>query len=316
MGTGADTRPHIPVLLDDCLRVLAPERGGIFVDCTLGAGGHAQAILDRLPDDARLLCIDQDQRAHDEAMRSGLALDPRVTLLRGNFEVAQELLREAGVDQVDGLLADFGVSSMQLDEPGRGFSFRQDEPLRMVMDESASMDAGEWLAAVTEKELADVIYRYGEERASRRIAARIVAARPVHTTGQLAELVCAALKRWPRPGKKHPATQVFQALRIAVNRELQVIEGLLEQLPALMSPGGRAAFISFHSLEHRMVKSWVNLETKDDYGPPMAARREPIRRRRFDSLTRKPIKPQDDECARNPRSRSAQLRAVSRLAES
>ncbi len=315
MDAGADTRPHIPVLLDDCLRVLAPERGGIFVDCTLGAGGHAQAILDRLPDDARLLCIDQDQRAHDEAMRRGLALDPRVTLLRGNFETTHELLQQAGVDRVDGLLADFGVSSMQLDEPGRGFSFRTDEPLRMVMDQSASIDAGEWLAAVSEKELADVIYRYGEERASRRIAAALVAARPVKTTGQLADVVCSALKRWPRPGKKHPATQVFQALRIAVNRELQVIERLLEQLPGLMAVNGRAAFISFHSLEHRMVKAWVNLETKDDYGPPMAARREPVRRRRFDALTRKPIKPKNEECARNPRSRSAQLRAVSRLAE-
>ena len=159
-----------------------------------------------------------------------------------------------------------------------------------------------------------MIYRYGEERASRRIAAALVAARPVETTGQLAELVCSALKRWPRPGKKHPATQVFQALRIAVNRELQVIERLLEQLPSLMATDGRAAFISFHSLEHRMVKAWVNLETKDDYGPPLAAGVSLFAADVL-ALTRNLSSPKLKN-ARNPRSRSAQLRAVSRLAES
>jgi 16S rRNA (cytosine1402-N4)-methyltransferase len=316
MGGGADIRPHVPVLLRQCLRALEPERGGVFVDCTLGAGGHAAALLAELPGDAQLFCVDQDERAHSEAVRSGLAADDRITLLRGNFESLATLLRDQGIDRVDGLLADFGVSSMQLDEPGRGFSFRQDEPLRMVMDQSADEDAGDWLASVEQKELADVIFRYGEERASRRIAAAIVAERPIRSTGQLAEVVCGALRRWPRPGKKHPATQVFQAIRIAVNRELQVIERLLESLPDLMAPHGRAAFISFHSLEHRLVKSWVQLETKDDYGPPMAAHREPIRHRRFDALSRKPVRPDELEIQENPRARSAQLRAVRRLGES
>ena len=148
-----------------------------------------------------------------------------------------------------------------------------------------------------------------------RIAAALVAARPIETTGQLADIVCEALRRWPRPGKKHPATQVFQAIRIAVNRELEVIERLLGDLPSLLAPGGIAALISFHSLEHRAVKLWMRLETKDDYGPPMAAHREPLRHRRFDALTSKPIRPSDQELAINPRSRSAQLRGVRRLDE-
>ena len=313
MSAGANAEPHVPVLLQDCLDLLEPTRGGCFVDCTLGAGGHARAILERLPASARLICIDQDVRAHDEAARSGLAADPRVCLVRGNFEVLGQLLLQEGVTKVDGLLADFGLSSMQLDEPGRGFSFRRDEPLRMVMDQSADQNAEEWLNAVDEKELADVIYRYGEERASRRIAAALVAARPLLTTGQLAEVVCAALRRWPRVGQRHPATQVFQAVRIAINRELAVIERLLEQLPDLMADGGRAAFISFHSLEHRLVKSWAKRESTDDYGPPLAARREPIRVRRFERLTRKAVQASDEERQRNSRARSAQLRVVRRL---
>ncbi len=314
MAPGADQRPHVPVLLDECLGVLEPERGGVFIDCTLGAGGHSRALLQRLPSDGRLLCLDQDARAHAEAEATGLAHDARVTLIEGNFESLPTLLSELGISRVDGLLADFGVSSMQLDEAGRGFSFRVDEPLRMVMDQGARVDASDWLAAIDEKELADVIYRYGDERASRRIARAIVAARPIETTGQLAELVCESLKRWPRPGKKHPATQVFQAIRIAVNRELEVIEQLLNDLPSVLAPQGVAALISFHSLEHRAVKQWMRHESKDDYGPPMAAHREPLRRRRFDALTNKPIRPGEAELARNPRSRSAQLRAVRRLA--
>jgi 16S rRNA (cytosine1402-N4)-methyltransferase len=315
MGAGAEIGPHVPVLLAETLDILQPQRGGVFVDCTLGAGGHCRAILKGLPADARLFAVDQDERAHEEARRSGLADDPRVVLLRGNFEDMAGLLNAYGVTKVDGLLADFGMSSMQLDEPGRGFSFRRDEPLRMVMDQHADFDASDWLADVEQGELADVIYRYGDERASRRIAAALIAARPVETTGQLAEVVCGALKRWPRQGQKHPATQVFQAIRIAVNRELEVIEKLLESLPALLAPSGIAALISFHSLEHRAVKLWMRQETVDDYGPPRAALREPLRYRRFDALTRKPLRPGDDELLANPRSRSAQLRGV-RLLES
>ena len=306
-------RPHVPVLLHETIAALAPERGGVFVDCTLGAGGHSRAILERLPADARLFCVDQDQRAHDEAQASGLADDPRVTLLHGNFAQVSSLLAAEGVAKVDGLLADLGVSSMQLDEPGRGFSFRRDEPLKMVMDQGADEDAAEWLSSVSEGDLADVIYRYGDERASRRIARAIVQARPIETTGRLAEVVCGALGRWPRPGKKHPATQTFQAIRIAVNRELEVLDQLLEQLPDLMADGGVAALISFHSLEHRRVKTWSRTEGRDDYGPVRAAHREPLRRRRFDELNRRAIRPGDGELDLNPRSRSAQLRALRRL---
>jgi 16S rRNA (cytosine1402-N4)-methyltransferase len=296
------------------MTVLQPERGGVFVDCTLGAGGHAQAILDRLPSDASLICIDQDERAHSEAHKSGLAADPRVRLHRANFAQIGPILRAEGVARVSGLLADFGVSSMQLDEPGRGFSFRSDEPLRMVMDQDASSDAADWLAQVEQKELADVIYRYGDERASRRIAAALVAARPIETTAQLADIVCSALRRRPRRGQKHPATRVFQAIRIAVNRELEVLDDLLEVLPDVIEPEGIAALITFHSLEHRAVKGWIRLETEDDFGPPAAALREPLRRRRFEKITRKPVRPDEAECRVNPRARSSQLRAVRRLA--
>ena len=172
----------------------------------------------------------------------------------------------------------------------------------MVMDQSADQNAQEWLNTVDEKELADVIYRYGEERASRRIAAALVAARPLSTTGQLAEVVCAALRALASGGSEAPGDPgVFQAVRIAINRELAVIERLLEQLPDLMADGGRAAFISFHSLEHRLVKAWAKRESTDDYGPPLAARREPIRVRRFERLTRKAVQASEEERQRNSR---------------
>ena len=247
-------------------------------------------------------------RAHDEAARSGLAADPRVRLVRGNFEVLGQLLLQEGVTKVDGLLADFGVSSMQLDEPGRGFSFRRDEPLRMVMDQSADQNAQEWLNTVDEKELADVIYRYGEERASRRIAAALVAARPLSTTGQLAEVVCAARRRWPRVGQRHPATQVFQAVRIAINRELAVIERLLEQLPDLMADGG--------GVYRSIVEHW--LVGRRSVSQPTTT--VPCRRTsradscpRSERLTRKAVQASDEERQRNSRARSAQLRVVRRL---
>jgi 16S rRNA (cytosine1402-N4)-methyltransferase len=310
--SSGDGAPHIPVLCRETIEVLAPERGGVFVDCTTGAGGHALALLAGLPAEARLICIDQDERAREVAATTGLLADSRVTMVQANFADLGGVLADLGLDAIDGLLADLGVSSMQLDEAGRGFSFQRDEPLRMVMDQQAETDAQHWLASVETSELAQVLRAYGDERRARRVAAAIKSAEVLETTGQLAEAICRGLGEWPRPGRKHPATRSFMAIRIAVNRELDVLDELLDQLPAVMAAGGIAALISFHSIEHRRVRRWVRTESVDDYGPRHMARRTPLRAARFDNLTRKGLAPTAGEQETNPRSRSAQLRAVRR----
>jgi 16S rRNA (cytosine1402-N4)-methyltransferase len=304
--------PHIPVLCDETIDILAPERGGVFVDCTTGAGGHSFALLERLPSTARLICIDQDERAREVASDNGLLADSRVTMVQANFADLGFVLADLGLNAVDGLLADLGVSSMQLDEVGRGFSFQRDEPLRMVMDQQADTDAQQWLADVDQGDLARVLRDYGDERRARRVAGAIKSAESLDTTGQLAEAICRGLGEWPRPGRKHPATRSFMAIRIAVNAELDVLDQLLVQLPDVMTSDGVAALISFHSIEHRRVRRWVRSETVDDYGPRHLARRTPLRSARFDNLTRKGLAPTPAEQDRNPRSRSAQLRAVRR----
>lgn len=309
--SGAARTAHVPVLLHESIALLAPERGGLFVDCTLGAGGHSRALLEKLPADARLICVDRDERAHQEARQTGLADDPRVQLLRAPFS---QLKTQLGPDcgRVAGLLADLGVSSMQLDEVGRGFSFQRDEPLRMVMDGDQEVDATAWLNEVSGAELADVLYRLGDERQSRRIAGAIARARPLASTGQLAEVICQALGRWPRPGQKHPATRSFMAIRMAVNDELGELDRLMESLSTVMAPGGVAALISFHGQEHGRVRRWVRRVCSDDYGPKELALRTPLTAALFDRVNRKALSPGDDELARNPRSRSAQVRAVRR----
>jgi 16S rRNA (cytosine1402-N4)-methyltransferase len=292
---------HEPVMVAEVLDALAPSRGGLFVDCTVGLGGHARSLLEAGA--TRVLGLDRDGHALDYAREALAAWADRVELVHADYRDLAALLDARAIDLVDGVLADLGVSSLQLDAEGRGFSFRRDEPLDMRMDRSCGQTAAEWLAQVPEAELADVIHRFGEERHARRIAKGIVAARgdhPLATTGQLAAVVRRALPRrgWQRID---PATRTFQAIRIHVNRELERLDRFLEDAVARLRTGARLAVISFHSLEDRIVKHTLKAIA--------AQGRFAVR-----LLTRRPVAPADEEIARNPRARSARFRAVERLA--
>jgi 16S rRNA (cytosine1402-N4)-methyltransferase len=291
---------HDPVLVDEVVQLLEPSRGGLYVDCTLGLGGHARAVL--AAGAARLIGLDRDTTALAIATQSLEPWRDRVELVHADYRDLTEVLAARGIEGVDGALADLGVSSMQLDAPGRGFSFRRDEPLDMRMDQTSGPTAADLLRAVEETELANVIFQYGEERFSRRIARRIVEARrlaPITTTAQLAEIVRRAI---PRKGYQRidPATRTFQALRIWVNRELEELDVFIAAASRVLREGARLVVITFHSLEDRIVKHAFRA---------LAAGEGAVR-----VLTRKPLTPGDDEVARNPRARSAKLRAIERLA--
>src|SRR5262249_4573317 len=288
---GSETAPrHVSVLPAEVLAALAPQPGQTVVDCTTGAGGHARLIAGRLSPGGRLIALDRDAAMLELARPrlDGLAVTP----VQAGFDELPRVLRELGVDRVDGVLADLGGCSDQLDHPSRGFGFANDGPLDMRMTPDEGEPASALTRRLNERELADVIYRYGEERFSRRIARRIVEVRrkePIDTTTKLAELVRRCVPRPKRQvGRKKapidPATRTFQALRIAVNDELKALERLLEALPECLKPGGRAALISFHSLEDRQVKqAFKNAEV-------------------WEEATRKPITAGDEEAANNPRS--------------
>ena len=290
---------HEPVLLNEVIEVLDPSRGGVFVDSTVGLGGHARAILEAGA--TRLLGLDRDPTALELAANALTPWHDRVELVHADYRELPAVLGARGIDGIDGVLADLGVSSMQFDAPGRGFSFRRDEPLDMRMDQTSGPTAAQLLANVDESDLADVIFRYGEERFSRRIARRIVETRrtsPIATTTQLADIVRRAV---PRKGYQRidPATRTFQALRIWVNRELDGLDLFLTAAARLLRRGARFAVITFHSLEDRVVKHTFRA---------LAAGEEALR-----LLTRKPLVPGDSELARNPRARSAKLRAIERV---
>ena len=314
-GGGPGT-PHRPVLLPEVVRLLAPERGGLFVDATLGLGGHSEAILEASAE-TRVLGIDRDREALRLATERLARFGPRFRAAHANHRELEGVLREAGYGEVSGILADLGVSSLQFDTPGRGFSFRHDAPLDMRMDaEGDEETAAELLARLPEEEIARIIYEYGEERRSRRIARRIVerreAGEPVETTGGLAELVARAVGH-KRTDRTHPATRTFQALRIAVNRELEGLDAFIETAVALLQPQGRLAVISFHSLEDRVVKRTLRRLSGYCECPP----RMPIcscgARKVVEILTRRPVVPTDQEVEENPRARSAKLRVCSKL---
>jgi 16S rRNA (cytosine1402-N4)-methyltransferase len=285
--------PHIPVLAGPAVDALAIRPSGTYVDATFGAGGHTSLILERLDAAGRLVAFDADPSAGAFA-----PADPRFTLVHANFRSLAERLDALGIAAVDGVLFDLGVSSMQFDEGERGFSFRVAAPLDMRLDPTSGESAATWLATRGEREIADTIYRYGEERASRRIARAIVALRdagtPVRDTVDLAGVVARSVRRGGR-GSIHPATRTFQALRIAVNDELGAFEAGLDAALARIVPGGRIAVISFHSLEDRIVKQTF--------------REDP----RVRAITRKPLTAADDEVAANPRARSAKLRVAERV---
>lgn len=300
------------MLLEETLEALAVKGDGFYVDATYGRGGHAEAVLARLGDRGTLLVIDRDPEAVACA-REHIGRDPRVTVVHADFAALDSAL-EAADRQPDGILLDLGVSSPQLDTPGRGFSFQRQGPLDMRMDPGAGQSAAEWLAEVDERELAMVIARYGEERYARRIARAIVGARadhPIDDTAELARVVAGAVPR-REPGK-HPATRTFQALRIQVNDELGQLERVLPAAVAALAPGGRLAVISFHSLEDRMVKRFLRDQSRDDpawAGLPMVPAAAQARLK----LVGRAVFPGEEEVRRNPRARSAVLRAAERVA--
>ncbi len=305
---------HTPVLLDEVLAGLSVKADGRYCDATFGRGGHTAAILAQLGPAGRVCAIDRDPDAI-AAGRERFAADSRLTLVRGSFGRLEERVRAAGWEgELQGVLLDLGVSSPQLDEAGRGFSFMQDGPLDMRMDNESGLSAAQWLARAGEREIADVLFKLGEEKFSRRIARAIVAARaetPIVTTRQLAVIVAGAVPT-REPGK-HPATRTFQAIRIHVNRELEEAEAALPQAVNLLAPGGRLCVISFHSLEDRLVKRFMRREAQGD---PIYAELPdvpPHARPRL-KLVGGAVMPSDEEVARNPRARSAVLRVAERVA--
>jgi 16S rRNA (cytosine1402-N4)-methyltransferase len=291
---------HIPVLAAEAMQYLQPARGGVYVDCTLGLGGHASALL--AAGATRIIGLDRDLDALSRAREALAPWLERVNLVHADFRSLDDVLDRLGVAVVDGALADLGVSSMQFDEPGRGFSFQRDEPLDMRMDRSGGDTAADLVATSGERELADAIFQYGEERYSRRIARAIVDARrrsPIETTGQLAAIVRRAI---PRRGfmRIDPATRTFQAIRIWVNRELEGLDAFLAAAARRLRLGARLVVITFHSLEDRIVKHTFRALAQSDAAP-------------LQVLTRKPVVPTDEEVQRNPRARSAKLRAAERV---
>ena len=290
---------HAPVMVAEVLEHLEPARGGVFVDCTVGLGGHTRALVEGGA--ARVIGFDRDPAALEHARTALVEYGDRIELVHSDYRRLVDELDARGITAVDGVLADLGVSSMQLDAPGRGFSFRRDDPLDMRMDTSSGATAAESIRSVDERTLADVIYEFGEERHARRIARAIVEARGrgvIDTTGQLADIVRRAI---PRKGYSRidPATRTFQAIRIWVNRELEGLETFLADAAQRLAPGGRMAVISFHSLEDRIVKHTLRgLQAAGEIGLTVR--------------TKRPVVPSETEVERNPRARSAKLRAAER----
>ncbi|HEC23123.1 MAG TPA: 16S rRNA (cytosine(1402)-N(4))-methyltransferase RsmH [Chloroflexi bacterium] len=303
---------HVPVLLSAVLEGLRPRSGMSFIDATLGAGGHAVALLEASAPDGRLLGFDRDAAALEVARRRLARFGDRVRVVHASYAQIGRLAPAHGFEAVDGILFDLGLSSLQLDDPARGFSFRFDAPLDMRFDPRHGITAAELVNELPEERLAALLREYGEERHARRIARAIVAARPVRTTGRLAEVVARAVPR-ARHERIHPATRTFQALRIAVNEELEALERALPQAVELLRPGGRLAVISFHSLEDRIVKRFMRREAQDCLCPPeqLVCTCEHVARLRV--ITRKPIMATEEEIAANPRARSARLRLAERV---
>lgn len=306
---------HIPVLLAEVLEGLAIRPDGLYIDATFGRGGHSAAILERLGPAGRLLAIDRDEEAV-AAGRERFSADRRFLIERGNFSgLGAIAVRHGFGGTTDGILFDLGVSSPQLDDAERGFSFRQDGPLDMRMDRQEGPSAGDWLNQVSERELRQVLKTYGEERQAARIARAVVRTReetPLATTAQLAGIVESVLGR-RRPGERHPATKTFQAIRIHLNRELESITGALSQVREVLAVGGRLAVISFHSLEDRIVKRFMREASLED--PRYRGLPEmPSEARAWLRLVGKPVAPSASEAEANPRARSARLRIAEKVA--
>lgn len=305
---------HVSVLLEQSIEALCIKDGGIYVDGTLGGGGHSYQILSRA--DCRLVGIDQDRQAIEAAKTRLAPFQERVCFVNQNFSNITSILKELAIDKIDGALFDLGVSSYQLDNAQRGFSYMQDAPLDMRMNQHGTKTAYDVVNSYTKEELTHIFYEYGEEKWSARIAQFIVEARktaPVQTTGQLVELIKAAIPKKARQEGGHPAKRVFQAIRIEVNGELEIIHNTIEETVSHLKSGGRLAIITFHSLEDRLVKqTFADLArgcSCPKEFPVCVCGKEPVIR----VVSRKPVLPSEEECAQNPRAKSAKLRVAEKL---
>ena len=307
---------HVSVLLHECIENLNIRPDGIYVDGTLGLGGHSREIASRLSDRGRLIAIDRDSTALSRASEVLRPYAERVTLVHGTFGCLKAILQDQMIAGVDGVLLDLGVSSPQLDEAERGFSYRLDAPLDMRMDRTAGKTAADVVNGYSEEELSEILFQYGEERYARRISRAIVAARaqhPIETTLELAEIIRGAMPAPALREKQHPAKRSFQAIRIEVNDELREVKDVMRDAPDCLNTGGRLCVISFHSLEDRIVKQAINAREHGCICP----REAPVCTCGFiqtlRSVTRKPILPSPKECAENPRARSAKLRVAEKV---
>lgn len=308
---------HTPAMLDEVLHYLAPKPGGVYVDGTLGGAGHSSAIIEKISPDGILIGVDQDIDAIRNAEVKLAHYKANIRLAHDNFAALPEILMELGIPAVDGILIDIGLSQHQLEGSGRGFSFQKDEPLDMRMDIRAEQNAADLVNTMKEKDLVDMFFKLGEEKFSRRIAKNIILARQteaITTSRRLAEIVRDAVPAKAAATQKiHPATRVFQALRIAVNKELERLQTFLDNVPDLLNPGGRLCVLSFHSLEDRIVKKKIReLETEcvcpPDFPVCVCNTKKSVR-----ALSRKVIRPSEDEVKRNPMARSTRLRACEKL---
>ncbi|MEW5827618.1 MAG: 16S rRNA (cytosine(1402)-N(4))-methyltransferase RsmH [Chloroflexota bacterium] len=309
-----DKAPHQPVLYQAIIHALQPASPGFYLDGTVGAGGHARGILEACAPEGRLLGLDVDPKALALCREFLAPYGERVRLVQASYLSLDSVLGDLGWPPLNGIALDLGASSMQFDTPERGFSFIKDGPLDMRFDPGLPVSAADLVNGWAESDLADILFRYGEEPAARRIAQAIVRARPVEGTRQLAEIVARAVKKPAgRVHRIHPATRTFQALRIAVNDEVETIRKALPKAMNALAPGGRLAVISFHSLEDRLVKEYFRLESRDCICPP----RQPVctcgHVATLKEITRKPIVPDDAEIQANPRARSAKLRIAEKV---
>ncbi len=304
---------HIPVLYQEVLEYLRPESGRLYIDGTVGAGGHSAGLLAASAPDGRLLAFDRDPAAIAFSQRQLGEFNDRVVFVQASYAEMATLAPRSGFDKVDGILLDIGLSSRQLEDAERGFSFSHDGPLDMRFDPTVGRSAADLVNDLSELALADILRKYGEVKASRKYARAIAHERPIATTGQLADLILQ--ETGGRRGRIHPATQVFQALRIAVNDELGMLERGLEAAVTLLKTGGRLAVISFHSLEDRLVKNFIRDQSRDCICPP----EQPIcicdTQPTLKAVTRKIVRPTEEEVAANPRSRSAKMRVAERVSE-
>ncbi|MFN3490918.1 MAG: 16S rRNA (cytosine(1402)-N(4))-methyltransferase RsmH [Anaerolineales bacterium] len=302
---------HKPVLYQEIIHALQPRNGGRYVDGTVGAGGHARGILEACAPDGHLLGLDVDSNALAIARENLAPYEGRIHLVQASHITLSKQLQKLQWNAIDGIVLDLGASSMQFDNPERGFSFMQDGPLDMRFGINAKMTAEEIINTFDEKELADIIFKYGEDRNARKIAKAIVMNRPLHSTGQLAAVIEKASPR--RGDKTHPATQTFQALRIIVNDELDAVEKTLPQAISSLKSGGRCAVISFHSLEDRIVKEYFREQSKELVNPPYEKIYQEERQAVVKIINKKPITPAEEEINENPRARSAKLRVIEKI---